>query len=76
MDEVIVGGATTGDIEHGCIVKLIPLHFLLPSHFHHLPVGVGMLGEHKSGAVRGSVLGHKPTRLEPNPTSITQRLGP
>lgn len=77
VDEVIIGASR--NIKHWSIEKLFtlgPLHFLLPSHLHHFPMRIGVLGKHKSRAIRGSVLGHKSTRLKPNSACVTQCFGP
>lgn len=50
--------------------------FFLPPHFQHFPVVVRVYLAQKSRATCGSVFGQEPTRLVPNPTSITERFWP
>lgn len=48
---------------------------LLPPHLNNLPVRIGVQLTGKRGAASRAILSTETTRLVPNPTSITERLG-
>lgn len=51
-------------------------HLLLPAHLQNFPVTIRMHFLRKRGAKSRSILGKKPTRLEPDTTSVAQRFWP
>ena len=56
------------------MMMLCSMELLLPSELQYLPMRIRVFGRHKSRTRSGSVLGYKPTRLIPDPTSIAKRL--